>query len=197
MIRCSDRWFLGPDLPQNMTGDLNLYNPQYSSTARPSTGQGFNISYGDGGNAVSGPVYLDTVDIGGATIPQMSVGVANHFAGFYRGELGSGIVGLAFRGGNSIRPNPQPTFMELLLPTLYQPVMTTNFKMNGTGEFGFGVVDESKFNGSLTTVRADNVTMFPSSWSVENVTYVSGGRDLGVFGIVFGAFICVFFRLLI
>lgn len=119
----------------------------------------------------------------------MPIGVANHYAGFYPGELGSGIIGLAFQGGNSIRPDRQPTFMEALLPTLYQPVMTTNFKMDGSGELGMGVVDHGKFNGSLTTIRANNLTTFPSSWSVENVTYASGGVDLGLFDVVFGGWI--------
>ena len=116
----------------------------------------------------------------------MPIGSADSITGISPGTFQSGIMGLAFIGGNSVRPDPQPTFMEAIQGALPQPVFVTNFKMDGSGFLEFGNVDSSLYTGDLVTLQADNTTTYPASWSSEGVQYVSGGQTLGTFDIVFG-----------
>lgn len=184
----ADLWVLSPSLPPNTTNGLPTYDPTTSTTATLFTNETFNISYGEGGNGVSGPVYFDTATLPPFTVPHQAIGSATKDLGFYPGEVGSGILGLAFKRGNSIRPEQRPTFMELLQDSLDEPVMTADFRLDGSGTFGFGMVDREAFGGDLVRVGIDNVTKYPGSWSVENVTYVANGVELGVFDIVFGMY---------
>ena len=149
-------------------------------------GQKFQISYGAGNNGVSGPVFQDTFTMGSASVDGMPIGSASSIEGIDPGTFKSGILGMAFIGGNSVKPNPQPTFMEALQPVLDSPVFTCNFKMGGGGSLEFGKVDKSLFKGELTTIKADNTSKYPASWSVEEVQYVSNGKELGTFDMVFG-----------
>jgi hypothetical protein len=145
----------------------------------------FDISYGDGKNGVSGPVFQDVFSLGSATVHGMPIGSAQKIVGIDPGTFKSGILGLGFIGGNSVRPHQQPTFMEALMPALDEPVFVCNFKMGGGGHLTFGAVDHSLYQGDLTTIRADNASKYPASWSAEHVEYVSNGRSLGTFDIVF------------
>ncbi|KAI9729521.1 MAG: Type I transmembrane sorting receptor [Claussenomyces sp. TS43310] len=180
----ADFWVLGPDLTSEQIDGQAIYDPSNSSTSQSLANEQFSIAYGEGGNGVSGPVYTDTVDIGGATVDQMPIGSANTYDGLPPGGVKSGFVGLAFQGGNTVRPDKQPTFMEALQPSLDSPVFTTNFQYNG-GTLEFGYIDSSLYKGNLTELQIDNVTTYAASWSVEGVHYMSGGADLGTFDLVF------------
>ena len=137
-----------------------------------------------GGNGVSGPTYTEKFCFGTACIDKMPIGCANKVQGI---DVKSGIIGLAFGGGNSFKPSRAPTFMEMLEPSLPSPVMVTNFKVGGGGSMDFGHVDTSLYYGALQKVTADSgpTAKYANSWSLENVQYTSGGKNLGSFNIVF------------
>ena len=150
-----------------------------SSTFVNLTGETFNIGYGDGSGA-SGYAALESVNIGGATVPNQAIGVANAIEGGAVGNSGyDGIIGLAFKYGNSIRPDQQPTFMENLEQYVDQPVFTTNFHNDNTGTIEFGYVDTALYTGNLQTFSCDNTTDYPGSWTVDSVSFSSMGNSLG------------------
>jgi Eukaryotic aspartyl protease len=134
-------------------------------------------------------VYADTFSLGPVSVTNMSIGSATSLQGVSAGTFKSGILGLAFEAGNSVKPTAQPTFMEMLLDqqTLDVPVFVCNFKTGGGGFIEFGRVDDSLYTGSLSTIQAKNSSSdkYPGSWSSEGVKYVSNGRELGTFDIVF------------
>ena len=91
----------------------------------------------------------------------MDIGVADNVGDtIFSGPMAStdGIIGLAFKYGNAIRPDQSPTYMEMVLPYLEQPVFAVNFKMDNSGTFGLGYVDDAAYTGELTNVPVDNGT---------------------------------------
>ena len=150
-----------------------------SSTFVNLTGETFNIGYGDGSGA-SGYAALESVNIGGATVPNQAIGVANAIEGGAVGNSGyDGIIGLAFKYGNSIRPDQQPTLMENLEQYVDQSIFTTNFHTDNTGTIEFGYVDTALYTGNLQTFSCDNTTDYPGSWTVDSVSFSSMGNSLG------------------
>ena len=94
-------------LPQDQQAlvdpSLSLYDPSKSTTYQPVDGESYSLGYGDGSSS-SGPAARENVNLGGATVPDMWIGVANQL------KLGDGVttprntdgpVGLAFQYGNS------------------------------------------------------------------------------------------------
>lgn len=112
--------------------ELETYNPAKSPTAQIYPNEKFSINYLHKTEA-EGPVYRDTLVIGGATIPQMPFGLATKI-NFPKGRSGSGRMGLAFRSNSKVTPDHQRTVMEIMQPSLSQPVFTTNLKVDDTGE---------------------------------------------------------------
>lgn len=108
-----------------------LYNVYKSKTARLMSGETFETGYGDGSGS-SGPVYRETVTIGGMKINNLRIGVANSL------HLGSvdeddqsrntdGTLGLGFKKLNTARPTRQLNFMENLIAADFpQPLFTTH-----------------------------------------------------------------------
>ena len=90
-----------------------------------------------------------------------------------------GIMGLAFKYGNSIRPDQQPTFMENLQQYVDQPVFTTNFHDDDSGTIEFGYVDTALYTGDLQTAPCDNTTEYAGSWTIDSVSFSSNGKSLG------------------
>ena len=177
---------LGPKVAQDHQQGQQIYDPLRSGSAKQLAGASFDIGYGTGGNGVSGPVFDDSFAVGSAAVSHMAIGAAHALSGLPAGIFKSGIMGLAFQAGNSVKPRAQQTFMEALQPQLDEPVFVCNFKMDGSGFLEFGTVDSSLYSGPLTSIVADNSSKYPGSWSSEGITYVSQGRSLGQkFDIVF------------
>ena len=173
------RWLYGTEVPANELGGQTQYDPSTSSTFVNLTGETFDIGYGDGSGA-SGYAALETVNIGGAIVPHQAIGVATAVRGGAVGNSGyDGIIGLAFKAGNSIRPDQQPTYMENLQQYLDQPIFTTNFHNDNTGTVEFGYVDTALYTGDLQTFSCDNTTGYPGSWTVDSVRFSSNGQSLG------------------
>ena len=173
------RWLYGPDIPANELGGQAQYNPSASTTFVNLTGETFDIGYGDGSGA-SGYAALESVSIGQSNVPNQAIGVADAIRGGAVGATGyDGIMGLAFKYGNSIRPDQQPTFMENLQQYVDQPIFTTNFHSDDSGTIEFGYVDTALYTGDLQTFTCDNTTDYAGSWTVDSVSFSSNGNSLG------------------
>lgn len=157
----------------------SVYNPNISSTSREVVGYTYGLAYADGSGS-SGPVYRDTVNIGGAIVPNFPLGVCDDLR-YGSGSDGTrdtaGPVGLGFGKLNSIRPNPQCTFMECLEPYVPEPVFGTAFKLNNTGFINFGYSDSEAFSGPITEVPAANTSSGnEGQWMTLGVKFGSGGN---------------------
>ncbi|KAL8831192.1 MAG: hypothetical protein Q9191_001004 [Dirinaria sp. TL-2023a] len=165
-------WVYGPSA--NNPDGRSTYDPSQSSTSIGQDGQTFNASYGPGFGA-SGSVSSDSVNIGGAIVPSMPIGVADTVGDFMLdGAFAAtdGILGIAFKYGNAIRPDQSPTYVEMVLPYLDQPVFAVDFREDNSGSFGLGAVDDTAYTGQLINVPVDNGT--DGSWTVDGVSFGVG-----------------------
>lgn len=124
----SDLWVFSSETPLSQQGGQNLYNINQSSTARKLDNHTWTIKYGDESTA-GGNVYLDTVSVGGISVPQQAVESATKVSSsFTRDEASSGLLGLAFDSINRVSPNKQKTFMSNAIHTLAKPLFTVNLR---------------------------------------------------------------------
>ena len=93
------RWVFGKELPASQRGKHHLYDSAVNGNASVIAGQKFHVDYSTPG--ASGYVVTDTVNIGGAIVTHMPVGVATKVGDFLVGSRQDGILGLAFKHGNS------------------------------------------------------------------------------------------------
>jgi Eukaryotic aspartyl protease len=172
----SDMWVFNTNLPSNLQAGHTIYDPTKSSTFNIlSASSTFNISYGDGSFS-SGPVGLDTVDIGGATVAQQAIGLPDVVAAsFAADKANNGLVGLAFSKLNTITPQQQKTFFDNVTPDLSQPLFTANLKHGTLGAYEFGTIDQTAFTGSLTTVPVDSTQGF---WSFSSTSASINGQSV-------------------
>ena len=78
----------------------NIYDSSQSSTYQELSGYTWQIQYADGSGS-SGVVGTDTVTIGGTTVQQQAVELANQVSSQFVQGSGDGLVGLAFGSINT------------------------------------------------------------------------------------------------
>lgn len=180
----SDLWVFNTQL--NAAGQANrtVFDPAKSSTFKLMQGASFSISYGDG-SAVKGNVGTDTVNIGGAIVQNQAVELATAVSGsFLKDKHNDGLVGLAFSKLNTVKPAQQKTFFDNALPDLAEPVFTANLKAGAAGDYEFGKIDDTKFNGALSWAPINTTNGFwqfsSQQFSVNNGTPVMapGGQAI-------------------
>jgi hypothetical protein len=169
----SDMWVFNTQLSSQSQSGHTIFDPTKSSTFQSLDGATFNITYGDGSFA-EGPVGLDTVDIGGATVTQQAIGLPTLVADSFVSDMSSnGLVGLAFSKLNTVQPQQQKTFFDNVMNDLEQPVFTANLKHGVAGAYEFGSIDDTQFTGSLTQVPVDSSQGF---WEFAT-TQIAVGSD--------------------
>jgi aspergillopepsin I len=169
-------------MPQDQQSTITtgtIYDPTKSTTYQPIDGFTFSLGYADGSGA-SGPAARDTVDIGGAIVPDMPFGVCDSLR-YGSGGAGTrdtdGPLGLGFGVENSIRPTPQCTFMECLEPYVPDPIFGTSFKLNNSGFVDFGYSDSAVYTGDLTEIPIANTSSGnEGQWVTLGVQFGSGGQ---------------------
>lgn len=135
-------------------------------------GASFSITYGDGSGA-SGTVGTDTVDIGGATVQNQAVELANKVStSFVQDTASNGLVGLAFSSLNTVKPKQQKTFFDNIASQLDEPVMAASLKSDSSaGSYQFGTIDSTKFTGNLANISIDNSNGF---WQFNSAAFSVG-----------------------
>lgn len=92
-----------------------IFDPTQSSTFNNVSGSTWSISYGDQSTA-SGTVGTDNVTIGGLTIKNQAVELANKLsAQFIQDSGSSGLLGLAFGQLNTVKPTAVKTPVENMI----------------------------------------------------------------------------------
>jgi hypothetical protein len=167
------RWVFSTDLPPDVIGSHQAFNPQDSKTFQPLDNAEWKISYGDG-SAASGVVGHDVVNIGGATASAQAVELAQNISSsFSQDQNSDGLVGLAFKPLNTVTPEKQSTFFESVMDQLAMKVFSADLRANNTGTYLFGAIDNSKFTGQLTSVPINQNTGF---WQVPAKSFSVGGQ---------------------
>ena len=181
----ADLWLVDPSASSDATGGVGTWDPTQASDTTLMSGYSFDVSYGEGGNGVSGPVYESEVCMGSACT-NMAVDSAQKDQGLGTFPK-SGIMGFAFQGGNSVSPGKQPTFMELLAPSLNEPIFVTQFTAEGSGsQISLGAINFD-YVPPLQEITVDSsaTATYPYSWSYNEVRYFRNGKVLGTFDVVF------------
>lgn len=176
----SDTWVFNTNLPAAAQQGHTVYDPSKSTTFQNALAQSsFNISYGDG-SGCSGPVGVDTVDIGGSTVAAQAIGLPDTVSqSFIFDSQSNGLVGLAFSQLNTITPAPQKTFFDNVLPDLSQPVFTAQLLGGQVGAYEFGRIDTTAFKGDLARIPVDSSQGF---WQVKSDLAAVNGQNIPIQG---------------
>ncbi|CAI7648138.1 unnamed protein product [Penicillium glandicola] len=170
----ADMWVLNSRLPESMRGNRTVYEPSESTTFENLTNSTFKIQYGDSSYA-SGGVGKDDVSIGGVKVTGQAFGLPTDISETFIDDLKSnGLVGLGFSSINTITPVSQKTFFDNVASSLDEPVFTARLLSDGVGEYEFGTVDSSKYQGIMANVSVDSSNGF---WQFESAQYAVGGGD--------------------
>ncbi|KAJ5165952.1 aspergillopepsin A-like aspartic endopeptidase [Penicillium capsulatum] len=168
----ADLWVMNTYLPDSITSGRTVYDPQKSRTYKATKGT-FAISYGDSSSA-SGGLAQDTVSIGGATVQNQVFGIPTKVANtFIEDTHSNGLVGLGFSKMNTFKPGPHKTFFDNIAADLDEPVLTARLLSSGVGEYEFGTIDKSKYQGTLVNVSVDASNGY---WEFDAAQFRVGGE---------------------
>ncbi|KAK6362648.1 Type I transmembrane sorting receptor [Orbilia blumenaviensis] len=117
----------------------NIYTP--STSAKVSSGLTWAITYADSSGA-SGTVVTDSVKIGGITVTNQAVEVANKISDGFEDFEGDGLLGLAFSSLNQVSPTQQKTWIENALPQLKAKIFTADLKKSAVGSYTWGFISQ-------------------------------------------------------
>ncbi|KAI4111778.1 MAG: hypothetical protein LQ339_000235 [Xanthoria mediterranea] len=143
----------------------------------------FDISYGFPGSNVKGFVGSEVVSLGGVPSFVMNINLATEVSDAVKNvPCWDGIIGMGFKGLNTVRPHNVSTFLERLLeiskanpkikPNL--PVFTIDGNPQRSGSkpsFELGHISREKYNGDLYHAPVNNKDGW---WAVDNITFEAG-----------------------
>ncbi|KAF2799012.1 acid protease [Melanomma pulvis-pyrius CBS 109.77] len=175
----SDLWMFSTDLPQAAIAGHSAFDASKSTTFKQIEGAQFSISYGDGSGA-AGTVGTDVVNIGGVTVENQAVELANAVSrSFVQDTNTDGLVGLAFSKLNTVndgvKKTPQKTFFDNVMPNLDLPVFTADLDPDGTGVYEFGKIDSSKFVGDMAWIPVNASSGF---WQFDSAKFAVDGVEM-------------------
>lgn len=167
----ADMWIMNSQLPPEATVGHMVFDTSRSPSFKLMEGASFNISYGDSSFSY-GPVGTDTVDIGGTVVENQAFGLPTGLSdSFIHDTTSNGLVGLAFSSLSTVKPEKQKNFFENVAESLDEPVMTSLLKGGSGGEYEFGTIDTTKYQGEMVNVSVDISNGF---WQFESAKFSIG-----------------------
>ncbi|KAI1629980.1 aspartic-type endopeptidase [Exophiala viscosa] len=132
------------------------FDPTTSSTfANDTSHTNFTALYGDGTKDI-GYYFYDTVTLGGTTVKNFTMGLAETTLDGTITNDGQGICGISYRSGEAAEGWSHPTiYEEMVLQGLIDRSaysLYLNDFQSGEGSILFGGVDSSKYHGDLTVL---------------------------------------------
>ncbi|KLJ05640.1 hypothetical protein EMPG_09350 [Blastomyces silverae] len=164
----ADLWVFSSQQPLVERASHDFYTPPPGKL--PMNGSSWEVNYGDGSSA-SGNVYIDRVSINDVVSPSQSIQTAQKVgeALIVDSNL-DGVLGLAFRSVNNVRPEKQLGFFDNVKDTLPEPLFAVSLKKNKPGTFDFGFIDDDKYNGNITYTPVHD----DGFWSISTTGYAVG-----------------------
>lgn len=142
-----------------------LYNST-ASTTFVEDGRPWSIYYGDGSNA-SGFLAKDTVVIGGISIANQTIELAQQESSSFSHGVTDGLLGLGFSSITTVDGIKTPFDNMISQGLVESPVFGVYLgkaSKNGGGEYVFGGSNPSKYNGTLHTVPVNSSRGY---WGVD------------------------------
>lgn len=156
-------------MPASQTNGRTVYDGTKTGTLR--SGYTWSITYGDSSGA-AGVVYSDKVTIGNATVTSMAVEAATSASSsFLSDQVGSGMVGMAWKNINGVRPTQQNTFFGNIGSQLDKNLFAVTLRQNASGSFDFGFIDPSRYTGRITYM---NIVPNSGYWMLNAGAYRIG-----------------------
>ncbi|KAI1322573.1 aspartic peptidase domain-containing protein [Xylariaceae sp. FL0255] len=171
----SDLWVFSSETPSNDVNGQTTFNIGKSTSAKKLSGASWKISYGDGSSS-SGDVYTDTVVVGGVSVSGQAVESATTVSSSFTSDSSNdGLLGLAFSSINTVTPTQQKTWFDNAKANLDSALWTADLKHQAPGSYDFGIVDSSKYTGTIGYADIDDSQGF---WSFTNGGWsVKGGAS--------------------
>jgi aspergillopepsin I len=136
----SDTWVFSSDTDPSQVNGHTLYQPGSSTTAKLVSGLKWGILYGDNSSS-SGVVYSDVLSIGGVSVTGQAIESATEVSSsFSELSIVSGLLGLGYDRGNTVRPLKQKTWFSNVKRQLKKSLFTVRLRQ-----------DDGKFPNSVTT----------------------------------------------
>ncbi|OSD07620.1 acid protease [Trametes coccinea BRFM310] len=147
----------------------NTYNPSRSSTSDSQRGT-FEIAYQDGTSA-SGPIYTDTVTVGGATVTGQFFSAVTNEAKQLTEDPEDGLLGLGLTALSSM--NKDPFFVTAVKQNAVQEGVFA-FKLGQSGsELYIGGTNSRLYEGSI---EYHDVTTDKGYWQIGGASALHNGR---------------------
>lgn len=153
------------------------------------SGSSWKIQYGDHSSA-SGTVGTDTVSIGGLTIQNQAIELAQKLSqGFIQGS-GDGLLGLAFGSINTVQPESVATPVENMISQSDIPKTSELFTANlgswrdandpdqGESFYTFGYIDDATVQASGQQISYTPIDNSQGFWMFDSASASVNGQDI-------------------
>ncbi|KAM4610041.1 pepsin A-like [Polymixia lowei] len=152
------------------------FNPQQSSTFKWGS-QALSIQYGTG--SMTGYLAIDTVEVGGISVPNQVFGISQTEAPFMAHMSADGILGLAFQSIAS--DNVVPVFdnmvkENLVSQQLFSVYLSSNSQQGS--EVVFGGIDGNHYTGPITWIPLTSATY----WQIKMDSVTINGQTVACSG---------------
>lgn len=170
-----------------------IFDPTKSSTFKTTEGSKWKISYGDSSSA-SGTVGTDNVTIGGLTITNQAVELANHMSDQFVQGAGDGLLGLAWGSINTVTPKPVQTPVENMITEDTIPETAELFTVNlgswrdakesdkGESFYTFGYIDQATVTASGQEIAYTPIDNSQGFWMFDSTSATVNGTTINQSG---------------
>ncbi|RDL41578.1 putative endothiapepsin [Venustampulla echinocandica] len=167
----ADLWVFSDSLPASSKKGHNIYTPSSSPSYKVLSGHKWSIAYADGSGA-SGTVGTDTVTIGGTSVTNQAVELADRISSSFVTDGLDGLLGLSFSSINTVKPTQQKTWFDNAKASLSSPLFAAYLPFNANGAYDFGYLDSAHYSGTPVYAPVDDTNGF---WEVASTSYKVGG----------------------
>ncbi|KAI0663088.1 protease [Cubamyces menziesii] len=166
----SDLWIPSSSCNTCQGAGKALYDASKSSTSALKDGT-FEIEYGDG-SSTSGPIYTDTVTVGGVKATQQYFSAVTSESPEFVGDPADGILGLALPAISNLGQDP---FFVTAFKQKHAAQNEFAFKLNTTGsELHIGGTNRALYKGSL---EYNNLSSNIGYWQIGNANALVNGKS--------------------
>ncbi|KAL0942400.1 aspartic endopeptidase [Colletotrichum truncatum] len=187
----SDFWVFSTQLDTSLQSSHNIFDPSKSSTFQKLDGRTWKISYGDGSSA-SGDCGTDKLVLGGLTVENQTVELAQQLAPQFSQGTGDGLLGLAFSSINTVQRDgnfrdPQKTPVDNMIaqkdiPQEAELFTSAFYSERDTGAprsfFTFGWIDVELVEASGEEIHWADVDNSQGFWMFTSESAKVNGKAL-------------------